>query len=126
MANTKRCVSALRSRPDTDNEAVDRSKAPASVPNAYVTPDEPLTFKLTCVPTGMFRAWTTTGIGSLSPRGRTTSTVPGRTPAFDRTGKPPIETIVRAAVVEVGMIVGLMVERTAEGIELPLYRSCPG
>ena len=107
-------------RPETSNVAVDRSSEPASVPGVYVTPEDPLRFIFTWVPTGMLRPCTATEIGSLSARGKTTSTVPGRTPASDKTGNPPIDAIVRAAVVEVGMIAGLIVERTAEGVEDPV------
>jgi hypothetical protein len=59
-------------------------------------------------------------MGSLNARGRTTSTVPGRTPTSEETGNPPMEAIVRAAVEEVGMICGLMVDRTADGVEEPV------
>jgi hypothetical protein len=43
-----------------------------------------------------------------------------------RTGKPPIEAIANAAVVDVGTMVGLMDVSTAEGIEEPVNNSCPG
>jgi hypothetical protein len=36
------------------------------------------------------------------------------------TGNPPIEAMVKAAVVEVGTICGLIVDRTADGVEDPV------
>ena len=75
----------------------------------------------------MLRPWTTTLIGSSNARGNTRSTVPGRTPTFEKTGNPPIDEIVRAAVVVVGMTAGLMFVATiADGFEEPVYSSCPG
>src|SRR2546425_3349970 len=73
----------------------------------------------------MFVACTTTLIGSARDRGRTASTVPGRTPVSDEIGKPPIDATRSDAVVEVGMTVGLSAESTAAGKELPLKDNWP-